>query len=138
MKSELTFIDLIDTSEAEKKFLELLEQKKTYFLNGPWGSGKTTFLENVEKIERKKRNWRSQKKFIFLDLWNLKDDRSTIHIAASRINRKIYLLFRMAIISSVVISILMTPAFDLGLGQKFLIQTFRLPITIIALFVSVW
>ena len=72
------------------------------------------------------------------DLWNLKDDRSTIHIAASRINRKIYLLFRMAIISSVVISILMTPAFDLGLGQKFLIQTFRLPITIIALFVSVW
>ncbi|EAC5443417.1 NTPase, partial [Listeria monocytogenes] len=96
MKSELTFIDLIDTSEAEKKFLELLEQKKTYFLNGPWGSGKTTFLENVEKIERKKRNWRSQKKFIFLDLWNLKDDRSTIHIAASRINRKIYLLFRMA------------------------------------------
>lgn len=42
----------IETPEAVKGFRELIEEKKegryqTIFLNGKWGSGKTTFLEKA-------------------------------------------------------------------------------------------
>lgn len=33
----------IDTSAATQNFVKLLEDNKTYFLNGKWGSGKLIF-----------------------------------------------------------------------------------------------
>ena len=49
-----------DISEAEKKFCKTARRKatyKTYFFNGAWGSGKTSFLKKSEEHglhERKK------------------------------------------------------------------------------------
>ena len=53
---EHVFIKLehIDTSVAAKNLAELLNDNKTYFLNGSWGSGKTEFLDEVKKSSPKK------------------------------------------------------------------------------------
>lgn len=65
-------IDTIDTSEYARKFAELLEQEgdKTYFLQGTWGSGKTEYLEEVEKQSSR------DLKFIYLELWKPKSNES--------------------------------------------------------------
>lgn len=36
-------IEKIDTLEAQKKFSELLEEKKTFFLNGAWAVVRLNF-----------------------------------------------------------------------------------------------
>ncbi|GAB2024387.1 hypothetical protein OfM1_04570 [Lactovum odontotermitis] len=41
-------LDKIDTTVAAKNFANLLENRKTYFLNGEWGSGKTWFINEVK------------------------------------------------------------------------------------------
>ena len=68
------FIELekIDTSEAAKNFAELLQEDKTYFLNGNWGSGKSTFLQDVNKNKKIK--------LITMDFWRLTDNRSMIEV----------------------------------------------------------
>ncbi|MEM0562437.1 P-loop NTPase fold protein [Leuconostoc mesenteroides subsp. mesenteroides] len=43
------FEDEIDTNQSAKNFTKLLEGNQTIFLNGEWGTGKSTFLKNVEK-----------------------------------------------------------------------------------------
>ena len=68
---EYDFIKLehIDTTVAAKNFAELLNDNKTYFLNGSWGSGKSEFLKEVKRG--------SQNKLITIDFWRL----SLIHIS---------------------------------------------------------
>ncbi|QKX66892.1 hypothetical protein HU262_09180 [Enterococcus hirae] len=48
-------------------FSKLIKVKKTFFLNGTWGSGKTECLNMVS-------NQAEEKNFIFLKLWELKDE----------------------------------------------------------------
>lgn len=48
-------------------FSKLIKAKKTFFLNGTWGSGKTECLNMVS-------NQAEEKIFIFLKLWELKDE----------------------------------------------------------------
>ncbi|WP_241653626.1 P-loop NTPase fold protein, partial [Enterococcus hirae] len=62
----------IDTTEAVKMFSKLIKEKKTFFLNGTWGSGKTEFLNRVS-------NQAEEKNFIFLKLWELKDEIADSH-----------------------------------------------------------
>lgn len=73
-KNEVTSwkIDTIDTSKYARKFAEILEQEgdKTYFLQGTWGSGKTEYLEEVEKQSSR------DLKFIYLELWKPKSNES--------------------------------------------------------------
>lgn len=45
-------LDKIDTSTAAQNFVNLLNENKTYFLNGTWGSGKSTFLNEVDDIKQ--------------------------------------------------------------------------------------
>ena len=49
MEHEFIKLEHIDTTVAAKNFSVLLNDNKTYFLNGSWGSGKTEFLNEVKK-----------------------------------------------------------------------------------------
>jgi hypothetical protein len=127
----------INTREAEGNFAKLLTENKTYFLNGSWGSGKTEFIKKVEDIYRNK----PKKKFIYLDLWNIKDDRSVMNIAFNSFFWLRSIFIKTAVILCVVISLLMTDFINLGLGSvleswrsEWLFQVFGF----VALIVAVW
>ncbi|MDF7627513.1 P-loop NTPase fold protein [Lactobacillaceae bacterium L1_55_11] len=63
----------IDTNKDAEKYAQLIEDNghKTYFLNGPWGSGKSTFLSNIEHHFK-------NKKLATLKLWEIEDRRSVM------------------------------------------------------------
>ena len=101
----------IDTSVAAKNVAKLLEENKTYFLNGNWGSGKTEFLVEVDK--------NTNKKLVTIDFWRLSDNRSTIEIIFSKLHPWKYRFLRFFIVLCVAVSILMTNVVDLGLSKFF-------------------
>ena len=104
-------LDHIDTSVAAKNVTKLLEDNKTYFLNGSWGSGKTDFLAEIDK--------NTNKKLVTIDFWRLSDNRSTIEIIFSKMHPFIYIFLRVCLVLCVAISILMTNVVDLGLTKFF-------------------
>ena len=111
MEHEFIKLEHIDTTVAAKNFAELLNDNKTYFLNGSWGSGKTEFLEEVKK--------NSPKKLITIDFWRLTDTRSTIEIAFSKLYPLLYWAIRVGVVFLVAVSILMTNVVDIGLSNYF-------------------
>lgn len=132
MEHEFIKLEHIDTSVAANNFAELLNDNKTYFLNGSWGSGKTDFLEKVKK--------NSPKKLITIDFWRLTDTRSTIEIAFSKLHPLLYWAIRVGVVLLVAVSILMTNVVDIGLsnyfgGSKPLILKLG---GVVALIVAIW
>ncbi len=132
MEHEFIELEHIDTSVAAKNFADLLNDNKTYFLNGSWGSGKSEFLKEVKRG--------SQNKLITIDFWRLSDTRSTIEIAFSKLHPLLYWTIRLGIILLVAVSILMTNVVDIGLsnyfgGSKSLILKLG---GVVALIVAVW
>lgn len=135
MKEYIKF-ENIETPEAVNGFRELIEEKKegryqTIFLNGKWGSGKTTFLEKASESNKKGR------KFIYLKLWETRDERTVIQIAFKELHTFYYWLMKLFVIVCVVISLLLTPAFNMGLSDFLSIIVLKWIIVIIALSVSV-
>ena len=132
MEREVIKLEHIDTTVAAKNFSELLNDNKTYFLNGSWGSGKSEFLKEVKRG--------SQNKLITIDFWRLSDTRSTIEIAFSKLHPLLYWTIRLGIILLVAVSIMMTNVVDIGLsnyfgGSKPLILKLG---GVVALIVAVW
>ena len=132
MEHEFIKLEHIDTTVAAKNFSELLNDNKTYFLNGSWGSGKTEFLKEVKK--------NFPKKLITIDFWRLTDTRSTIEIAFSKLYPLLYWAIRVGVVFLVAVSILMTNVVDIGLsdffgGSKSLILKLG---GVVALIVAVW
>ena len=132
MEHEFIELEHIDTSVAAKNFADLLNDNKTYFLNGSWGSGKSEFLKEVKRG--------SQNKLITIDFWRLSDTRSTIEIAFSKLHPLLYWTIRLGIILLVAVSILMTNVVDIGLsnyfgGSKPLILKLG---GVVALIVAIW
>lgn len=130
----------ISTDEAENNFIDLIEgENRTYFLNGTWGSGKTQFINNVEKkLKQKGRN-----KFVYLNLWELQNNRSVIKIAFENFFRCKLLAFNFFVIICVTISLLMTNVVNLGIANFFENGGFWWTLVyrvcgIIALLVVVW
>lgn len=111
MEHEFIKLEHIDTTVAAKNFSELLNDNKTYFLNGSWGSGKSEFLKEVKRG--------SQNKLITIDFWRLSDTRSTIEIAFSKLHPLLYWTIRLGIIVLVAVFILMTSVVDIGLSNYF-------------------
>jgi len=113
--TDKNFITLkhVDTSTAAQNFSKLLnkERNKTYFLNGKWDSGKTEFLNEAQK--------HINRKLVTIDFWKLKDDRTAIELAFSKLHPFIYWGIRIAVVLAVVVSILMTNVVDLGIGRYF-------------------
>lgn len=127
----------IDTSQEAEYFSNLLKVNRIIFLNGEWGSGKTEFLKEIRGTPGKK--------FIDINLWNKKDERTVINICFSAIFPWINIILKFLLVLSVVTSLLVTPAINLGINSFFLrlnwgiFNTWILPLaTIVALFVSVW
>ncbi|WP_175061738.1 P-loop NTPase fold protein [Streptococcus salivarius] len=132
MEHEFIKLEHIDTTVAAKNFSELLNDNKTYFLNGSWGSGKTEFLDEVKK--------NSPKKLITIDFWRITDTRSTIEVAFSKLYPLLYWAIRVGVVLLVAVSILMTNVVDIGLsnyfgGSKPLILKLG---GVVALIVAVW
>ena len=132
MEHEFIELEHIDTSVAAKNFADLLNDNKTYFLNGSWGSGKSEFLKKVKRG--------SQNKLITIDFWRLSDTRSTIEIAFSKLHPLLYWAIRVGVVLLVAVSILMTNVVDIGLskffgGSKSLILKLG---GVVALIVAVW
>lgn len=111
MDDRFIILKHIDTSVAAKNVAKLLEENKTYFLNGNWGSGKTEFLVEVGK--------NTNKKLVTIDFWRLSDNRSTIEIVFSKLHPFVYSFLRIFIVLCVAVSILMTNVVDLGLSKFF-------------------
>lgn len=132
MAKETKYIELedINTSTAEENFCQLLNEKKTYFLNGSWGSGKTTFLNNVSR--------KFDKKLVFIDLWQLNDSRSILEIVFSKLRPRYYWGLLALTIILVSISILSTNVINLGLERYFgMFPRFSMWVGIISLVVAV-
>ena len=138
----------VDTSYASEQFSNMIVESdnslryKTYFLNGKWGSGKTTFLIESEKNPNgalKKDGWSVK----YLKLWELKDDRSVLELAFRVLLPPYYFCLWIFVLFSISVSLLLTPAFNLGLSGLFDIDYFIGPIfkiilTIVALSVSIY
>ncbi|ORO64880.1 P-loop NTPase fold protein [Streptococcus oralis] len=120
----------IDTSVAAKNVAKLLEENKTYFLNGNWGSGKTEFLVEVGK--------NTNKKLVTIDFWRLSDNRSTIEIVFSKLHPWKYKFLRFFIVLCVALSILMTNVVDLGLSSFFESFCVKLIVGSIVLLVAIY
>ena len=120
----------IDTSIAAKNVAKLLEENKTYFLNGNWGSGKTEFLSEI--------NNNTHKKLVTIDFWRLTDHRSTIEIIFSKLHPWKYRFLRFFIVLCVALSILMTNVVDLGLSSFFEFFGVKLIVGSIVLLVAIY
>ena len=107
-ENNLIELDKIDTSTAAQNFANLLKENKTYFLNGPWGSGKSTFLKEVDDT--------NQIKLVTIDFWRLNDSRSTLETVFAKLHPYVYWGLRLIVILCIALSILMTNVVDLGLS----------------------
>ncbi|MFK4878531.1 P-loop NTPase fold protein [Lactococcus petauri] len=142
-----------ETGTAENNFYEILTEKikvfstkdyssenakqryKTIFLNGPWGSGKSQFIKNVETNPDKS----LRKKFIYLDLWRIKDNRTTLTIAFSKLHPIIYWLSKVIAILAVGLSLTLTPIFGVNVVELFKdIAWIKIIAITIILFLGVW
>lgn len=114
--TEKNFIELdkIDTSTAAQNFVNLLNENKTYFLNGTWGSGKSTFLKQVDNL--KPVNNKKKVKLVTIDFWRLNDSRSTLETVFANLHPFVYWGLRLIVILCIALSILMTNVVDLGLS----------------------
>lgn len=114
--TEKNFIELdkIDTSTAAQNFANLLNENKTYFLNGTWGSGKSNFLKQVDNL--KPLNNKKKVKLVTIDFWRLNDSRSTLETVFANLHPFVYWGLRLIVILCIALSILMTNVVDLGLS----------------------
>lgn len=99
----------IDTQIAEENICKLLDENKTYFFNGKWGSGKSSFLKKVEK--------KSHKEFITMDLWRIQDSRSIIEYSFSKLYMWRYWGLKCCALGMVAVSILMSNVVNLGFSN---------------------
>ena len=108
--AEKNFIELdkIEILTAAQNFANLLNENKTYFLNGTWGSGKSNFLKEVDDTK--------QVKLVTIDFWRLNDSRSTLETVFAKLHPYVYWGLRLVVILCIALSILMTNVVDLGLS----------------------
>ena len=107
-------LDKIETSTAAQNFANLLNENKTYFLNGTWGSGKSNFLKQVDNL--KPVNNKKKVKLVTIDFWRLNDSRSTLETVFANLHPFVYWGLRLIVILCIALSILMTNVVDLGLS----------------------
>lgn len=121
-------IDYIDNSkEAKKIYNEYFENNKsTIFLNGKWGSGKTTFLKEVFKNRKK------ELKVNFLDLWRRGNDSEVVQA----FYRKIYPFSYYFIKGIVIIISLVILALSFSIGHIQSFENISFSLLILGLIIS--
>ena len=113
-KNDFIKLEKIDISTAAQNFANLLNENKTYFLNGNWGSGKSTFLKEVDNL--KSVNNTKKVKLVIIDFWRLNDSRSTLETVFANLHPFVYWSLRLIVILCIALSILMTNVVNLGLS----------------------
>ncbi|KRO15520.1 P-loop NTPase fold protein [Lacticaseibacillus saniviri] len=73
----------IDTTYNGKLMQQQIQDKRTYFLNGPWGSGKTSLLNETRKAFQ-------NKKFIMVNLWEETDNQTVLELIAKKLHPVLY------------------------------------------------
>lgn len=101
-------INEIDTDESAERFAKYLQKKRTYFLDGKWGSGKTEFI-------MKAKSHLARHNIIFVELWRTTDNRSVTEIIFSRLHPIKYWLMKSIIFFLIALSILCSDKVNLGL-----------------------
>ncbi|WP_285006926.1 P-loop NTPase fold protein, partial [Lactococcus garvieae] len=92
----------IETKDYAERYAKLIQEKKTYFLDGKWGSGKTIFIDEIKKYLPK------DVKMVAVDLWKATDNSSVIEkffielhkIWGAVMKFGIFLLLTLSILSS--------------------------------------
>lgn len=113
----------INTESDEKKFQKLFKKKQTIFLNGAWGSGKSTFIKKVAGKDYKLK---------YLNLWEQDSDYSIFSLALKVIHPKFYILERFFI------SIIFTGSvFGLSFLQLFILHKISFWIILFIIFSTV-
>ncbi|WP_353335079.1 P-loop NTPase fold protein [Bifidobacterium psychraerophilum] len=97
----------IDTTQSAERFAKLIQENKTYFLHGRWGSGKTDFINQTELF--------MDKRIVTVGLWRVTDNRSVVELVFSRMHKFSYLFIRYGILLLVALSILCSDKINLGL-----------------------
>ncbi len=102
-------IDEIDTKESSERFAKYLKKKRTYFLDGKWGSGKTEFI-------KKAKPHLSGHNIVFVELWRTTDNRSVTELIYSKLHPVKYWLMKYIIFLLIALSILCSDKVNLGLA----------------------
>ncbi|WP_285007267.1 P-loop NTPase fold protein, partial [Lactococcus garvieae] len=103
-------INKIDTDESAERFAKYLKKKRTYFLDGKWGSGKTEFI-------KKANHHLAGHDIIFVELWRTTDNRSVTELIYSKLHPVKYWLMKYIIFFLVALSILCSDKVNLGLAS---------------------
>ena len=90
----------INTKNDEENLKKSLGKNKTFFLNGVWGSGKSTFLENTAGKKYKVR---------MLNLWELDSKYSVFSVAFKVVHPAVYFIERLIIVSLITLSVAYIP-----------------------------
>lgn len=101
-------IDEIETDENAERFAKYLKKKRTYFLDGKWGSGKTEFI-------KKANHHLAGHDIIFVELWRTTDNRSVTELIYSKLHPVKYWLMKYIIFFLIALSILCSDKVNLGL-----------------------
>jgi len=126
--------DEIDISVSAQRLSESFELGKTYFLDGVWGSGKTTYLKKFKRAcyfywwnygnKRNSSKINVQKstrfkyffiRFVELKLWEKKGEKSVIRYSFKRVHCILAIFLWLSVPLAVAISILATTPISLGL-----------------------
>jgi hypothetical protein len=114
-------INEINTEESAERFAKYLKKKRTYFLDGKWGSGKTEFI-------KKANSYLDGHNIIFVELWRTTDNRSVIEIIFARLHPFKYWLMKYLVFFLIALSILCSDKVNLGLasGHVFLVTVVKI------------
>lgn len=101
-------VNEIDTDESAERFAKYLKKKRTYFLDGKWGSGKTEFI-------KKANHHLAGHDIVFVELWRTTDNRSVTELIYSKLHPVNYWLMKYIIFLLIALSILCSDKVNLGL-----------------------
>lgn len=95
----------IETKDSAERFAKLIQKKKTYFLDGKWGSGKTFFIDEIKKYLPK------DVKIVSVDLWRATDNSSVIEKFFIKLHKFWGVVIKFGIFLLLALSILSTNNF---------------------------
>lgn len=106
-------VDKIDTSTSAQNLAKIFKLQKTYFLDGVWGSGKTTYLDQFKDAYK---NENSNVDFVELKLWEKKGNKTVVRCVFEVMHPCLGKL-GFIVPFMLAISILATPQINLGLSN---------------------
>lgn len=98
----------INVDENAEKFAGYIQENKTIFLDGKWGSGKSYFIEKSKK-------YLSEKNMVFVDLWRTTDNRSATEVIFYELHKSEYYILKYGVFLLIALSVLCTKEVNLGL-----------------------